>query len=82
MAEFPFMLQAVNIELMSNLIATELIDSFALLNPDANNGFIRQWQPYSAGVSKHIGYAIQWFLMALTLSIISIYLIIKNKNNF
>lgn len=81
-AKFPLMIQAVNIDLMSNLIERELINSFALLSPDADNGFLRQWQPSSAGVSKHIGYAIQWFLMAFILFIISIYLIIKNRNNF
>ena len=79
--KFPLMIQAINIELMADLIELDLVDSFALLSPDSDDGFIKRWQPYVGSVDRHIGYAIQWFLMALVLAIIGVFLIIKNKKS-
>jgi surfeit locus 1 family protein len=38
----------------------------------SNNGFYRQWRPFYGSVDKHLGYALQWFLMALVLSFINL----------
>ena len=36
-------------------------------------------KPYTGSIEKHVGYAIQWFLMALVLAIIGIRLAIKQR---
>lgn len=41
-----------------------------LLNPDAPAGFIRDWQIKTLPPGKHLGYAVQWFALALTLAIL------------
>jgi surfeit locus 1 family protein len=41
-----------------------------LLDPDIPDGFVRDWSPNLMSPEKHIAYAIQWFLLALTLLVI------------
>ncbi|VAW38713.1 Cytochrome oxidase biogenesis protein Surf1, facilitates heme A insertion [hydrothermal vent metagenome] len=44
-----------------------------LLGKDQSQGFKRDWKPVVMPVSKHIGYAVQWFTMSLVLIVIFIY---------
>lgn len=76
---FPLIIQSIDLDFMADISRLNLIKSFALLGSDNEDGFIKKFQPYVGSVSKHIGYAIQWFLMALTLTIIGIFLIIRNN---
>ena len=39
-----------------------------LLDPEADDGFLRQWVPAQMGPARHFGYAFQWFAMAAVLS--------------
>jgi surfeit locus 1 family protein len=39
------------------------------LDPTAENGFVRQWIISAMQPERHLGYAVQWFAMALVLSI-------------
>ena len=36
-----------------------------LLDPEDEDGFLRQWEPDQSGAMTHYGYAFQWFAMAL-----------------
>jgi len=54
-----------------------------LLSSDDPDGFKREWKPIQSGPKTHYFYAIQWFLMALVLLIISVKrvkTIFKTKN--
>ncbi len=78
---FPILIQSLDIEYLSQLSNYQIIPMIAQLDVNANNGFFRQWKPFYGSVDKHLGYALQWFLMALVLSIIAIRLLIKNRIN-
>ena len=39
-----------------------------LMEPDIEDGFLRQWTPNEIGPARHFGYAFQWFAMAAVLS--------------
>ena len=78
-SEFPILLQVIDIEEMSELADIDFSNVIGLLDADAANGFIRKWEPYTGSIEKHIGYAIQWFLMALVLAIIGIRLGLKQR---
>ena len=39
-----------------------------LMEPDVEDGFLRQWVPNEMGPARHFGYALQWFAMAAVLS--------------
>ena len=43
-----------------------------LLSSDDPDGFKREWKPIQSGPKTHYFYAVQWFLMALVLLIISV----------
>ena len=49
-----------------------------LLNPDAADGYVRDWHPGGMGPDRHVAYAVQWFGLALT--VIVTYLVLARKN--
>lgn len=52
-----------------------------LLAPDADDGFIRQWQPEQKGPMMHYGYAFQWSALALTVLVLLIWQLRKRYRN-
>ena len=77
--EFPVLLQALDLEEMRAITKLDFSEVIGLLDADSTDGFIRKWEPYTGSIEKHVGYAIQWFLMALVLAIIGIRLAIKQR---
>ena len=49
---------------LSAELGEELLPFILLLHPQAENGFVRRWQPRESGPMMHYGYAFQWFAMA------------------
>lgn len=45
------------------------------LDPDEPDGYAREWRPAEFGPARHIGYAVQWFALAVTL--VLIYLVLR-----
>jgi len=78
---FPILIQSLDLDQLSQLSNYQIIPMLAQLDIKASKGFFRQWKPFYGSVDKHLGYALQWFLMALVLSIIAIRLLIKNSRN-
>jgi surfeit locus 1 family protein len=78
---FPLLVQSLNTERLSKLLNYQLVPMLAQLDVKAKGGFYRKWQPFYGSVDKHLGYAMQWFLMALVLGFIAVRLWIKNRNN-
>lgn len=39
-----------------------------LMDPDENQGFLRNWEPAEMGPAQHFAYAFQWFAMAVVLA--------------
>ncbi|MCA1798197.1 MAG: SURF1 family protein [Xanthomonadaceae bacterium] len=50
-----------------------------LLADGEADGFVRDWNPVRVGPERHIGYAVQWFALALTLAVIIIVLTIRSR---
>ena len=68
--QFPVLIQAIDFDVIEEISSTSFVDVIGLLDPSSDDGFVRKWEPYTGSIEKHIGYAIQWFLMALVLGII------------
>jgi len=49
---------------LSAELGEELLPFVLLLDPAADDGFLRSWQPRESGPMMHYGYALQWFAMA------------------
>ncbi len=77
--QFPVLIQAIDFDVIEEISSTSFVDVIGLLDPSSDDGFIRKWEPYTGSIEKHIGYAIQWFLMALVLGIIGIRIGLKQR---
>ena len=77
--QFPVLIQSIDLQDMADRAKVDFSSVIGLLDASASNGFIRKWEPYTGSIEKHIGYAIQWFLMALVLAIIGIRIAIKQR---
>ncbi|MBS0424923.1 MAG: SURF1 family protein [Proteobacteria bacterium] len=51
-----------------------------LQKSEEKDGLIRDWSKHDSGASKNIGYAVQWFSLAITAIIIFIVLNVKRRN--
>jgi surfeit locus 1 family protein len=74
---FPILIQSLDLDQFSLLSGYQFVPMLAQLDVNASNGFFRQWKPFYGSVDKHLGYALQWFLMALVLLIVSLRLLRK-----
>jgi surfeit locus 1 family protein len=79
--DFPVLVQALDLDEMSIIASLDFVSVVGLLSPESENGFVRQWEPYTGSIERHIGYAIQWFLMALVLAFIGLRLALKQRKN-
>ncbi|MDB9788641.1 SURF1 family protein [Candidatus Thioglobus sp.] len=77
--QFPALIQLIDLQDMADRAKVDFSSVIGLLDASASNGFIRKWEPYTGSIEKHIGYAVQWFLMALVLAIIGIRIAIKQR---
>ena len=50
-----------------------------LLEPGAEDGFIRFWQPTGTSPERHVAYALQWFAFAATLATIWLVMFLKRR---
>jgi cytochrome oxidase assembly protein ShyY1 len=89
--QFPVLLQQIDvIQIQRHLSTTGFLQSAELfpfvvnLEPEPNSEFIRNWQPVVMSPEKHLGYAVQWFglaIAALTIYLLSLMKLFKTKNN-
>lgn len=72
-----------SVEEITDHIGFTVHDYQLLLDPAEPDGFTREWRPALMSPEKHLGYAIQWFMIAGTLIIIYVVLTIKaaRRNN-
>jgi surfeit locus 1 family protein len=55
---------------LSLALGLELVPGVVLLDPAEPDGYRRDWRPSDFGPERHVGYAVQWFALALTLVIL------------
>ena len=67
---WPHKILEMDIEVMANQIEARLVLRILRLEPESQAAFVTNWRPFNSSVEKHIGYALQWFLLAMTLIIL------------
>ena len=77
--QFPVLIQAIDFDVIEEISKLEFVKVVGLLDPSSSDGYVRKWEPYTGSIEKHIGYAIQWFLMALVLAIIGLRIGLKRR---
>ncbi len=62
---------------LEQLLGHPLYPKIVLLDPGAPDGYLRDWRPGGIPPERHLGYAVQWYALALTLLII--YVVVNLK---
>jgi surfeit locus 1 family protein len=73
--EFPLLIQSINMSQLEALSELSFVPIIGRLDKMSTDGFFRQWKPFYGSSDKHLGYALQWFLMAFVLFIIALKLL-------
>jgi surfeit locus 1 family protein len=69
---WPRVVQHVDYDVLSRIMGYPLQPAVVLLEPEAAEGYWRDWQPRFGGFGpeRHQGYAVQWFSLAMALVIL------------
>ncbi|MBT0587888.1 SURF1 family protein [Alteromonas oceanisediminis] len=79
---FPMRIQQIDLDRMGTLAGAPF-ESFVVVLPTGfNEQFSGNWQPVVMPPEKHLGYAVQWFGLALAAAIIFIFAVIKRKGRY
>lgn len=70
--EFPVLLQQVDLDEISLHLGEQVLPATIRLLPD-DSQFARQWQAVAMSPDKHLGYAVQWF--GLAVAALTVYLL-------
>lgn len=60
------------IENIENLLGRQVYPFQVLLDPEADAGFVRDWQPGGVTPERNIAYAVQWFALAALAGVIAV----------
>lgn len=81
-ADWPAVVQLVDTKVLAKVLQTELLDYQVEMDATANEGYMRNWTiPVEISPEKHVAYALQWFGLALTLTLLFLWTIIKKPIN-
>lgn len=72
-------LERLDAQLVSQVLQKVVSPFIIRLDKQDSNGFVREWATVSMPPQRHLGYALQWFLMALVVLIIFVALNLKKK---
>lgn len=64
-------------DLAQEALGLSLPGKVVLLDPEAPGGFLRDWAPGMLPPERHLGYAVQWFALALTAAVVWVLLTVK-----
>ena len=68
---WPSLVQVIDTNILAKQLHYPLFSFQIELDKQAANGFTREWHtPHTMTPEKHIGYAVQWFLLAITLTVL------------
>ncbi|MBS0358308.1 MAG: SURF1 family protein [Proteobacteria bacterium] len=76
---WPVLLQRINYDNIAALLKVPVLPFVVLLDPKESFGFVREWQFVTINPERHLGYAVQWFALAITLIILLIVYQVKNR---
>lgn len=63
----PLIIQKIDFKQIGQITHLDLYPFVVRLNTNQTHGFIRDWQPLNVSPQRSLGYAVQWFAMALAL---------------
>jgi len=77
---WPRMIQYIDFPQVSDILGKPLLPLMVRLSPQAEDGYLREWAVVAFGPERHLGYAVQWFALALAMFVIFIILMRKKHD--
>lgn len=74
---WPWLTPYLTQDLAQDALGLSLPGKIVLLDPEASGGFLRDWAPGMLPPERHLGYAVQWFALALTAAVVWLVLTVK-----
>lgn len=71
-ARWPLRIEYLNLVELGPVLGAQVYPYLLTLSPQSPGAFAVNWQVVVMGPERHMGYAIQWFALALTLLILSV----------
>ncbi len=56
---------------LASALQRDVLSFVLLADPDADTALVRRWEPQQMGPMRHLGYAFQWFALALTVLVVA-----------
>lgn len=63
----PLRIQKIDIQELQKIMGVKLYPFVLRLDSKQSNGFVRQWAVVNVMPERHLGYAVQWFVMSFVL---------------
>ena len=70
--------QTIDFAALTATVGMELLPITLLLDSDAPYGFVRVWKPPAMDENRHLGYAFQWFALAVTVVIVTVVVTLRS----
>jgi surfeit locus 1 family protein len=77
--QWPLLLQKIDVPALSQLTQLSFYPFVVRLDADQPGGFVSVWQPITMTPERHLGYAVQWFAMALALIIAFVFFSLRKE---
>ena len=79
LADDVWRVQNIDFPGLSTSLGEDLLAITMLLDADAPAGFVRNWMPPGSDEARHLGYAFQWFAMALAVMVIAVVITLRSS---
>ena len=57
---------------LARALGFDMAPAVLIIDPDESQSLTRTWQPYAMNATRHIGYAVQWWGLAVTLMVFGV----------
>jgi surfeit locus 1 family protein len=69
--DWPKLATFPSVEDLASVLHREVLPFVLLANPDPSSPLARRWEPQQIGPARHLGYAFQWFALAIAVVAVS-----------
>ena len=76
---WPRRIQYLDFDAMQERLSLKILPLVVRLDPEEVDGYVRQWPIFPFTSERHLGYAIQWFALTLTVIIFFLFFHLKTE---
>ena len=77
---WPRLIQYLDFIVMGERLEQNILPLLVRMEPNQSGGYITEWPVFAFTPNRHLGYAVQWFSLAITVFIIFLYFHMKTHN--